>query len=321
RVREIAVQGLPLMDDPRAFEALLATTKDSAEKTRAAAMRSLGQCADDLRATAYLLKGLGDADSWVRYYACQALGKLAFEPAAQAIVQLLSDPAGQVRVAAIEALSCLNSDAAVKALKAAAADPDADIQRAAIVGLGVAKRAEGLPLILNAVRAPEASTRLVAISALAGFRTAEVLEAYRAAASDPDDSVRTAAVGFLAAMPGAVATKVLVDLLHTLPSTDQVLTALSLNVEGRVAGLVAALQDADDEIAPGITSALTRLRRPDAVAALIKAMTIPNVAARKATAGALATIGSKDALLALRKAASDDPEPQVRQVCSLLLAR
>ncbi|MES1208281.1 MAG: HEAT repeat domain-containing protein, partial [Pseudomonadota bacterium] len=131
RVRESAILGLPLMDDPRAFDALLGAARDAADRTRAAAMRSLGQCAGDLRAGACLLKGLADPDPWVRYYACQSLGKLAFEPAAEAIMALLGDPAGQVRVAAVEALSCLVSDVALDALRAAATDADGDIQRAA----------------------------------------------------------------------------------------------------------------------------------------------------------------------------------------------
>jgi len=71
RVRESAIQGLPFMDDPRALEALLAMAKDESPRSRAAAMRSLGRCASDLRVTSYLLKGLTDQDSWVRYYACQ----------------------------------------------------------------------------------------------------------------------------------------------------------------------------------------------------------------------------------------------------------
>ncbi|HEX4406528.1 MAG TPA: HEAT repeat domain-containing protein [Polyangia bacterium] len=321
RVRESAVQGLPFMDDPRAFDALLAAAKDASDKTRAAAMRSLGQCVGDLRASAYLLKGLGDPDAWVRYYACQALGKLASEPAAEAIIRLLADPAGQVRVAAVEALSCLRGDAAAQALNAAAVDADSDIQRAALVGLGVAQRSDALPLILNAARSPDAATRLVAISALAGFRSLSVLSAFRVAAADPDESVRTASIGFLAAMTGGPATRTLISLLATGTVTEQVLAALSLHVEGRIAGLVVGLEEADDETAPALTSALARMRRPDASAALVQAMSMRNVAARKAAASALAVLGSKEALAALRTAASADPQPEVRQICSLLLSR
>jgi HEAT repeat protein len=321
RVRESAIQGLPFMDDPRAFEALLAATKAPAERTRAAAMRSLAQCIGDMRASAYLLKGLTDADPWVRYYACQALGKLGFEPASASIVKLLSDPAGQVRVAAVEALSCLRGETAVAALQAAVNDADGDIQRAAIVGLGVAKHEAALPLILSAARSPDAATRLVAVSALAGFRSPEVLRALEQAASDPEESVRTATIGFLAAMPGEPATAALIRLLQAAAVPEQVLSALSLYVDGRIPGILAALRSAHDETAPALTSALARLRRPDAAEALVKTMALPNVAARKAAAGALAVLATKDALATLKRAAEQDPEPQVRQICALLLAR
>jgi HEAT repeat protein len=321
RVRESAIAGLPFMEDPRAFEALLAATKAPAGKTRAAAMRSLAHCVGDMRASAYLLKGLSDRDAWVRYYACQSLGKLGFEAAAEAIIKLLADPAGQVRVAAVEALSCLSSDAAVGALKSAVNDADGDIQRAAIVGLGVAKHAAALPLILAAARSPDAATRLFAVSALAGFRSPEVSSALEVAATDTEETVRTATIGFLAALPGAAATAVLIRLLSKVAVPEQVLAALSLYVEGRVPALVAALGGADDETAPSVTSALARLRRPDAAKALVDAMTSPNVAARKAAASALAVLATKESLATLKKAADHDPEPQVRQICSLLLAR
>jgi HEAT repeat protein len=310
-----------MMDDPRALEALLAAARDESERTRAAAMRSLGQCVGDLRASAYLLKGLGDPDGWVRYYACQALGKMAFEPAADAIVRLLEDAVGQVRVAAVEALSCLSGERAVKALETAAVDHDGDIRRSAIVGLGVARRQEALPLILEAARAADSATRLVALSALASFRSPEVVEAFRRAAADTDESVRTAAIGFLAAMTGPTATRVLVELLRVVPTPEPVLAALSLHVDGRVPGLVAALQDADEQLAPPVASALTRMRRPDATAALVGAMDLPSVAARKAAASALAVISGPDALAVLARAAREDPELEVRQICSLLLAR
>ncbi len=321
RVREAAVQALPLMDDPRAFETLLACAKSGSEKTRAAAMRSLGQSMGDLRASAYLMKGIRDPDPWVRYYACQSLGKVAFEPAADAIIRLLEDPAGQVRIAAIEALSCLKSAPAIAALCQAATDPDEDVQRAAIVGLGVAQHASALPLVIQAARAASPATRLVALSALAGFRDPAVLVAFRDAAGDPDESVRTAAIGFLAGMKGVAATRVLVGLLRTAAATDRVLGALALHVEGRVAGLVAALEEADDETAPFVVSALARLRRPEANAALVGAMTMTNPAARKAAPSALAVLRSADAVSALRRAAAEDREPEVRQICSLLLAR
>jgi len=321
RVREAAIQGLPLVEEPRALAALLAAAKDRDAHTRAIAMRALGQTSGTLRVSAYLLRGLGDDDAWVRYYACQALGRLAFEPAGEAIVRLLSDPAGQVRVAAIEALSCLDSPIAIDALKASVADADKDIQRAALVGLGVARQVESLPVMLAATRAPDPATRLVALSAVAGFDAPEVLQALLVAATDGDASVRTAAIGFLAATPGAKATAALAGLLPRAISVEQVVAALAVNVEGRISGLVAALETADDESASALASALARLRRADATAALIGAMASPNSCARKAAAATLAGIGSKEALAIVKVAATDDPAPEVRRICTLLLAR
>ena len=321
RVREAAIQGLPLVEEPRALAALLAAAKDVDPRTRGVAMRALGQTSGDLRVSAYLLKGLGDADPWVRYYACQALGRLAFEPAVEAIIRLLADPAGQVRVAAVEALSCLKSPIALGGLKTAVTDAESDIKRAALVGLGVAGQTDSLPVILDAARSADAATRLVALSALAGFRTPEVLRAMSAAATDGDESVRTAAIGFLAATPGANATAALVSLLPGAISVEQIVAALAVDVDGRVDGLSAALDGADDETASALTSALARLRRADATAALVAAMTNANSRARKAAAATLAGIGNKEALAVLRSAATDDPEPEVRRICALLLAR
>ncbi|HXU65644.1 MAG TPA: HEAT repeat domain-containing protein [Polyangia bacterium] len=321
RVRESAIQGLPLMDDPRALEALLATAKAPSPRTRAAAMRALGRCPGDLRVTSYLLKGLADEDSWVRYYACQALGKLAFEPAATPLTRLLSDPAGQVRVAAVEALSCLKGETATRALEQMLLDPDPDIQRAAIIGVGIGQQSAALPLVLDAVKSPDPATRLVALSAVAAFRSTDLLPTLQRAATDPDQRVRSAALGFVAATPGAAATQVLVDLLSTSSNPDEVVNVLSLHVEGRIPALAAALTRADDERAAAITSVLARLRRPDATSALLAALKGPNTAARKAAATALAGIQSPNARAALRAAMDSDPEPEVRQICALLLAR
>ena len=55
-------------------------------------MRALGQLPSaDLRVIALPAQGLGDADAWVRYYACQSLGRLGVERGRGAIAALLDD--------------------------------------------------------------------------------------------------------------------------------------------------------------------------------------------------------------------------------------
>ncbi len=320
RVREVALQGLAFFEDPRALEALLSAARDPDDRTRAIAMRSLGQSLEDLRVTSFLLKGLSDRDPWVRYYACQALGRQGIEAAARPIAELLDDPAGQVRVAAVDALSHLQTPIASEALRRAAESDDPDVTRAALIGMGIRKDPEGLPTLLEKAPATEPATRLVAISAIADFAGDEVEEALATAARDPDESVRTAAIGFLAARPGVRATRRLVALLAFRPVRDLVESSLTVPVDGRIEGLLAGLEEADDEQAPRLVSALLRLRQPHATALLRRVLAMPNAPARKAALSGLSTRPDRDARDALKVASGSDPDPEVRRIAALLLA-
>jgi HEAT repeat protein len=321
RVVETAVQGLPLLDDPRATDALLAAARSEAAGVRGAAMRAMAQCNSDLQVAPPLLVGLHDPDPWVRYYACQSLGRLGCEAATRRITERLEDEAGQVRVAAVEALSHLRGDVALEALQKAAGAADADVRRAAIVGLGITGRPEALPILLAGARSPDAATRLVAVSSLAGFEGREALASLTAAAADPEETVRLAAIGYLAGREGVEAAQVLVDLLSTTTAVDRVQAALSMHVRGRIEGIVLALERADDELAPRLTSALARMRRRAATGALVSALHSANVCARKAAAATLAAVGTTQAVSALERASTEDPDPEVRTICSLLLVQ
>ena len=322
QVRYAALQGLPFLEDARALSALLAASRHESAGTRGVAMRALGQCASDLRVWPALLLGLDDADPWVRYYAAQSLGRLGCEPAAERIAALLGDPAGQVQVAAVEALSHLSSETAFNALREAVTrSPDRDVHRAALIGLGISGRAEALDVLLDATTDSDVPTRLVALSALAGFQQPAAVDALGRAAMDEDESVRAAATGFLAGQPTVYATELLIDLLKTSPSAERVVEALSVHSDARVHGILAALETADDELAQQLTSALARMHHRAAKLALVSAMSTANVAARKAAALSLAASRDPQGLEALERSAVSDPDPEVRRVCSLLLAR
>ena len=322
RARDIAVHGLPFVDDPRAMEQLLETTRASSERLRGAAMRALGQSrGGDPRVTSALLRGIADDDAWVRYYAIQSLGRLGAEAAASAVAARVADPAGQVRVAAIEALSHLRGEIAFAALRQAAGSADADLRRAALVGLGLSRRAEAEPILLAAAGDLDPATRLVAVSAVADFEGPEALAVLERGARDPDESVRTAAIGFLAPRPTREATEALIRLLALPTERERVLRALAIFTPEHMSGIVAALKTADDELASNLVSALVRMRRPEASAALIDAFTLPNTRARKAIASGLAAISSTEAALTLQRAAKGDSDPEVRRIATLLLAQ
>ncbi len=321
RVQETALQGLAFVEGARAFGLILDAATSPMARTRAAAMRALGSSRSDVRVQAALLRGLSDDDAWVRYYACQGVGKLALATSAAAVAALLDDPAGQVRVAAVEALSHLRSDAAHAALCAAAVSAEVDVKRAALIGLGIAGRNESLELLMKATTSEDAATRLVALSALAELTAPPVLPMLARAVSDADESVRTAALGFIASRPGADATRLLIGFLADENVREKARGALTVPVQGRVEGLLQALEGADDELAPQLTSVLARLNRADATAALEQAATLKTTAARKAAATTLAALGKRSSIDILKALAASDPEPEVRRVASLLLAQ
>nr|WP_153868780.1 MULTISPECIES: HEAT repeat domain-containing protein [Myxococcaceae] len=329
RLRDAALFGLPFLEDPRALQALLQAARHAAPRTRASAMRALGQVSGEEQVTEVLRAGLKDADAWVRYYACQSLGRRGDAGAVDEVVALMDDEAGQVRVAAVEALAHLRTPAALAALRRAASAPDADLQRAALLGLGAQRQVDSLPALLSALDAPDAATRLVAVSALAAFGgnapgggggPPEVLPALGRAAHDPDESVRTAALGFLAAREEPAATALLVGLLAHPAARAAALSALAQPVPGRIAGLQAGLESADEEVAPLVVAALARMGRADATAALVDTLKGGHAHSRRAAASALAQLGPA-AHAALASAAEEDPDPEVRRLCTEALGR
>jgi HEAT repeat protein len=322
RIRESAISGLALLERAEAHTLLLATARHPDAKLRAAAMRALGQSAAlTPQARQVLLEGLDDAEAWVRYYACQALGRLRADDSAEAIARLIHDEAGQVRVSAIEGLSHLRGECALSALREAARAADVDLVRAALLGLSIARDESSLSLILSACAHADAATRLVAVSAAATFARAEVLDMLTCALRDDDESVRTAALGFLAGRPEREASQRLIEALPKLGKSPGLLRALSTPTPTRVPALLLALEDADEELAPLLTSSLSRLQSEDATSALFMALRLPNAAARKAAVTTLAASGSRDALTAIAGLANDDIDLEVRRICALSLAQ
>jgi HEAT repeat protein len=321
RVREAALQGLPFLEDLSAQEALYEYAKDPNVRMRSLAMRSIGLLPKSTeRAFSVLLKGITDGDAWVRYYSCQSLGRLGFTSAAVEISRLLSDEAGQVRVSAVEALSNLDSAEAHKALRFAVESNDPDVKRAALVGLGIAKREEDLPVILSEINSVDAPTRLIALSALVNFPSLKVFSALNSAGSDSDEQVRSAAIGFLAARPEEEATKMLIEFLKRENTYDKAKAGLLIPSTGRVPGILAALESADDEVASILMSILSRLGQGNSFIGLLLAMKLNNAAARKAAAASIAVHTSRPEMMAvLKEAADNDPDREVRQICKVLL--
>ncbi|HEX3850119.1 MAG TPA: HEAT repeat domain-containing protein, partial [Polyangiaceae bacterium] len=227
KVREAAISGLPYIEGPTALRVLLEAARYESARTRTAAVRALGHTSGEPSVRERLREALGDSDAWVRYYACQALGRLQDDSATDLIAALLSDNSGQVRVAAVEALAHLRGARAFDALSNVLSSSDADLYRAALVALGISRKRQALPKLLTALDSSEAATRLVALSALSELGLAEALPAIAAGTRDSDEGVRAAAHGFLAARSDPEATTELLSLLSKEPASEAFIQALA----------------------------------------------------------------------------------------------
>ena len=317
RIREAATAGLALLDDPRALAALVKAALHPSGPTRAATMRALAQAAKTPEVLQALGSGLADEDAWVRYYACQSLGKLNVTSATGKIEGLLEDPAGQVRVAAIEAIARLGGDRALAVLERASQASDPDVRRAALAGLGRLRRPGAFALLLRAFDSDDAVTRLAAIAAIADSAFGDdAVRALARAGADPDERVRAAAFSLLAIRPDVSASRWLIERLAVDGDRDRAVTALAQQVDGRVETILSALETSDRTTSTSLVEALLRMRRPAGNAAAAAALQMENVYARRAAAAALANVDTPAVKDALAQGATLDPDPEVRRICA-----
>lgn len=318
KLRDIALGGLPALDDPSVPVVLAGAARHASARTRASAMRALGHVPVSSDSEAVLLTALEDTDPWVRYYACQSLGKLGVVSALPAIRARLDDAAGQVKMAAVEALAALPGEAATQALAAAAASSDLDVQRAAVVGVGERAQPELRPVLRAALASPDASIRLVAVSSIARFADSE--SELGAAVADPDAAVRNAALGLLANRSDAAASRILLGLLLRDPDSDLLVAALAQGVDGRIPNILPVLETANDSVARALLAVLARSQSAQSRAALDVAFASRNVASRRAAARVLSLLLDDSAKSSLARAAHGDSDAEVRRLCAAALA-
>lgn len=319
RVRDAALGALPYFDTPAAATVLIAAAHHESLRTRTSAIRGLGQTSGSAPVLVELRAALTDQSPWVRYYACQSLGKLRDEASTVLLAERLSDGSGQVQVAAVDALAHLRGPSAFEVLSAAVGSLDPDLHRAALVALGISRRAEALPQLLTAMLGDDAATRLVALSALAELGLPEVVPALARATEDRDEGVRTAATGFLAARSDAAATSQLIALIVKSPEREALVQALGHAAPGRVEAITDALVNADDAVAGALVGSLAHTGSPEALSAIRRSLGAKNDATRRAAAGALLALQDVESATALAHAALKDPDAEVRRISAAAL--
>jgi hypothetical protein len=225
-------------------------------------MRSLAHAARTPEIAGALQQGLTDGDAWVRYYACQSIGKLHVTSATEQIEARLDDAAGQVRVAAVESIARLGGDRALAALRHASLSSDPDVRRAALTGLGRIRRPDAFALLLRAAESEDPTTRLVATSAIGESTSPDAVAGLIRAGADSDERVRGAAFNLLAMRPGLQATRWLIERLAVETDRERALSALASPVDGRIEGILSALETADGSATASLIGGRTEMQRP-----------------------------------------------------------
>lgn len=318
RIAELAVAALATCEEPRADDVLARVAIDKLDTLRAAAMRAAGHRGGS-RMIAVLLAGLDDRAGWVRYYACQGLGRLVQTDASERLVALLHDSLPHVRIVAIEALARLDSPVARDALTAAARSSDPDERRAALIGIANDTRPAAIDLLVDAAGSGDVSTRLVALAGLAPASDPRALACLASAVRDPDVDIRDAALSLVADRGDRAAADLLIDVALAQPLAHPAHAALSRPSPSRAAAIGARLAEASEIDAGPLAAALARMSHADATRALFGALAGPNPAARLAAATALVELGADGAVAAVRKLATDDPDLAVRRASAAAL--
>ncbi len=322
RIRDAAIFGLPYIEDPRALGALLRASAHPAARTRAAAMRALGQTTRDPQTITALRLGLHDPDAWVRYFACQALSRLKDEGSADMIAALLRRPggagSGRRRRGARAAPGCERARGAPRGRgrggygSAARGAPRSRPGE----GPGVAPHSPPGPPRSGPRDAPR-----VGLGPCEVRGASDVVEDLGAVLADGDESVRGAAIALLASRPGPEATRALLAHLGIRAIQARIVSALAQPAEGRVGALADALRSATAETAPLLVTALARAHRVDATLVLEDGFATQGVIVRRAIAEALAAMGTASARSLLAHAASQDPDEEVRQISAAAAER
>ncbi|MBA3457132.1 MAG: HEAT repeat domain-containing protein, partial [Deltaproteobacteria bacterium] len=245
KIAELAIGALGALDDPRVEPILIALARRPHSTLRAATMRAAAVRRSDAM-TELLRRGLGDEDAWVRYYACQGLGRLESASAVHALIERLADASPQVRISAIEALSRLDNPQAWQALRSAVRSQDPDEQRAALVGISQSGQPEAIPMLLEASTAEDVATCLIALAGLARSMDARAIAQLSLAASGSSEPIRDAALSLLVERSDRSAADVLVDTALATDPGHPAHLALSRPSAVRIAAIAAHLDNADD---------------------------------------------------------------------------
>jgi HEAT repeat protein len=207
-------------------------------------------------------------------------------------------------------------------LREYAADQKAEVRVAAVRALGFSGRKEAVPAIVRALGDESADVRHDAAVMLSLVPDRRAVSGLVKALKDEDEGVAAAAARALGIIGDPEAIKPLQEYFHSGRSSARSNGASALAGIGEQSAqvLMSFLKDPDEDIRVEAATAMSELRSPSTVPALLNALADKSPTVRTAAAGALAYIGGRGVPGALRDRLSD-PDADVRTEAARALGR
>ena len=330
-VRAAALEHVAYLDDERSVPLLVAAMAGDTPRARAAAAQALAHV-NHPDAVDALRRGVGDLDSWVRYFSVTSLGRQMDRASLPLLKRVAADDEAQhVRIAAIRAIGDIgvsNDADAVPLLATFSEAADDQLAVAAARALGSVDAPSALDPLRRSLAAPQPDRRAAAAEAIAHHGGPEAVELLRwKAAADDDPQVVRAAINGLCHMA-----------VRTSPHSGSAVAAIAA-VAGdpsRRAEAIAALARLPVAAIPrfgdvlssreaaarrAILEALGRMAHPEASAYVVAALDDGDASVRQLAVAILSRLGSRGIARAFAGLAASDPSDGVRRAAALALRR
>jgi HEAT repeat protein len=327
-VRRAAIEQLPLLDDPRGLELLLAALRHETPRNRAAAAHAL-RLLDDDRVDAALVEMLADDQVWVRYFSAGSVAYRRLGAAAERLeIMALADPAPHVRIAAVQALALIDPRALLQVATTIVDDSDADIAAAALRGLGAVADRQVEQMLERAMHSPMPELRVAAAEALGDLGTSAAVQtlAWAARLPDPPALGATAVTSLcrlagsnVAAAPTALAALVQLGLVGA--RRESVVQALSNLPATAIPILAAELHSPRADVRSVAVEGLARMRAGAATELVADALSDDDVMVRTVAIKAFGRLGSSSVADQIVAMSRHDPDPSIRRRANAVCRR
>jgi HEAT repeat protein len=312
--------------DAREIEALLRSVLERAKDSplKSAAIRWAGRHSVD-RLGDVLPKLLDDPDPGVRRALLESSSAVRVTGAEEVFGRLLQEGSGEERKFALEGLDRLRTQKARRKILVALADPLPDLREEAVQLLSWAGEEAAIPGILRLLRDPEGRVRYAAVLALQKFRVHEALEDILALKDDEDEDVRRGVVGLIGSWRDPRGETVVLRALEKPGDGSVFLQAIvsagSLGLKEALPILMSLLPGEEVESADAAARVIAEIGPGAHEAELLKMARGADALLRRRALRSLAGAGpSQDALAAVRRAVSD-PDVSVRQAAVAVLGK